>query len=135
MTLEEKDLLLRDLCERLPYGVKAKVLVEDILRYDYSSEEGGFINGIENINNGLFVIQCREDSYVLSYDEFKPYLRPMSSMTDSEAIEWHKTTFGQRWITEDNIERCIDWLNAHHFDFRGLIEKGLALDATGLNIY
>ena len=135
MTREEKELLLKDLCERLPYGVKAKVLVEDILRYDYSSEEGGFINGIENINNGLFVIQCREDSYVLSYDEFKPYLRPMSSMTDSEAIEWHKTTFGQRWITEDNIERCIDWLNAHHFDFRGLIEKGLALDATGLNIY
>ena len=135
MTQEQKDLLLKDLCERLPYGVKAKVLVEDILHYDYSSEEGGFINGIENINNGLFVIQCREDSYVLSYDEFKPYLRPMSSMTDSEAIEWHKTTFGQRWITEDNIERCIDWLNAHHFDFRGLIEKGLALDATGLNIY
>ena len=133
--MEEKDLLLRDHCARLPYGVKAKVLVEDILRYDYSSEEGGFINGIENINNGLFVIQCREDSYVLSYDEFKPYLRPMSSMTDSEAIEWHKTTFGQRWITEDNIERCIDWLNAHHFDFRGLIEKGLAIDATGLNIY
>ena len=135
MTQEDKELLLKDLCARLPYGVKAKVLDEDILRYDYSSEEGGFINGIENINNGLFVIQCREDSYVLSYDEFKPYLRPMSSMTDSEAIEWHKTTFGQRWITEDNIERCIDWLNAHHFDFRGLIEKGLALDATGKNIY
>ena len=135
MTQEDKELLLKDLCARLPYGVKAKVLDEDILRYDYSSEEGGFINGIENINNGLFVIQCREDSYVLSYDEFKPYLRPMSSMTDSEAIEWHKTTFGQRWITEDNIERCIDWLNAHHFDFRGLIEKGLALDATGKKIY
>ena len=135
MTQEDKELLLKDLCARLPYGVKAKVLDEDILRYDYSSEEGGFINRIENINNGLFVIQCREDSYVLSYDEFKPYLRPMSSMTDSEAIEWHKTTFGQRWITEDNIERCIDWLNAHHFDFRGLIEKGLALDATGKNIY
>lgn len=135
MKQEDKELLLKDLCARLPYGVKAKVLDEDILRYDYSSEEGGFINGIENLNNGLFVIQCREDSYVLSYDEFKPYLRPMSSMTDSEAIEWHKTTFGQRWITEDNIERCIDWLNAHHFDFRGLIEKGLAIDATGLNIY
>lgn len=135
MTQEDKELLVKDLCARLPYGVKAKVLVEDILRYDYSSEEGGFIDGIENINNGLFVIQCREDGYVLSYDEFKPYLRPMSSMTDSEAIEWHKTTFGQRWITEDNIERCIDWLNAHHFDFRGLIEKGLAIDATGLKIY
>ena len=135
MTQEDKELLVKDLCARLPYGVKAKVLDESVLQYDYTAEEGGVINGIENLNDGLFVIKCKEDGYVLSYDEFKPYLRPMSSMTDYEAIEWHKTTFGQRWIAEDNIERCIDWLNAHHFDFRGLIEKGLALDATGKKIY
>ena len=135
MTQEDKELLVKDLCARLPYGVKAKVLDESVLQYDYTAEEGGVINGIENLNDGLFVIKCKEDGYVLSYDEFKPYLRPMSSMTDYEAVEWHRTTFGQRWITEDNIERCIDWLNAHHFDFRGLIEKGLALDATGKKIY
>ena len=135
MTQEDKELLVKDLCARLPYGVKAKVLDESVLQYDYTAEEGGVINGIENLNDGLFVIKCKEDGYVLSYDEFKPYLRPMSSMTDYEAIEWHKTTLGQRWITNDNIERCIDWLNAHHFDFRGLIEKGLALDATGKKIY
>ena len=135
MTQEDKELLVKDLCARLPYGVKAKVLDESVLQYDYTAEEGGVINGIENLNDGLFVIKCKEDGYVLSYDEFKPYLRPMSSMTDYEAVEWHRTTFGQRWITEDNIERCIDWLNAHHFDFRGLIKKGLALDATGKKIY
>ena len=135
MTQEDKELIVKDLCARLPYGVKAKVLDESVLQYDYTAEEGGVINGIENLNDGLFVIKCKEDGYVLSYDEFKPYLRPMSSMTDYEAIEWHRTTFGQRWITEDNIERCIDWLNAHHFDFRGLIEKRLALDATGKKIY
>ena len=135
MTQEDKELLVKDLCARLPYGVKAKVLDESVLQYDYTAEEGGVINGIENLNDGLFVIKCKEDGYVLSYDEFKPYLRPMSSMTDYEAVEWHRTTFGQRWITEDNIERCIDWLNAHYFDFRGLIKKGLALDATGKKIY
>ena len=82
MTQEEKELLRKDLCARLPYGVKAKVLNEDILRYDYSSEEGGFIKGIENINDGLFVIECKKDGYVLSYDEFKPYLLPLSSITE-----------------------------------------------------
>ena len=87
MTQEEKELLRKDLCARLPYGVKAKVLNEDILRYDYSSKEGGFIKGIENINDGLFVIKCRKDGYVLSYDEFKPYLLPLSSMTEEEAKE------------------------------------------------
>ena len=84
MTQEEKELLRKDLCARLPYGVKAKVLNEDILRYDYSSEEGGFIKGIENINDGLFVIECKKDGYVLSYDEFKSYLFPLSSMTEEQ---------------------------------------------------
>ena len=82
MTQEDKKLLLKDLCARLPYGVKVKVLNEDILRYDYSSEEGGFIKGIENVNDGLFVIECRKDGYVLSYDEFKPYLLHLSSITE-----------------------------------------------------
>lgn len=163
MTQEEKELLRKDLCARLPYGVKAKVLNEDILRYDYSSEEGGFINGIENINDGLFVIKCREDGYVLSYDEFKPYLLPLSSMTEEKAKEL-SILYGIKDILSINItdeyidfkvddgfcsfERktiwyneiissteTFDWLNKNHFDYRGLIEKGLAIDATGLNIY
>ena len=126
MTQEDKQLLLKDLCARLPYGVKVKIVDEDILSQD--SEEG-FIIGKENVNDDCFVIQCSSDSYVLSYNDFKPYLTPMSSMNDYEKIEWHKITIGQRWITENNIERCIDWLNSHHFDYRGLIEKGLALEA------
>lgn len=145
MTQEDKELLVKDLCARLPYGVKAKVLVEDILRYDYSSEEGGFINGIENIDNGLFIIQCREDGYVLSYDEFKPYLRPMSSMTDEQKGEynWLKDMVPNYHLEYEDTEdfelydnwRSIEYLIANHFDFRGLIEKGLAIDATGKNIY
>ena len=148
MTQEDKELLVKDLCARLPYGVKAKVLVEDILRYDYTtSKEGGVINGIENLNDGLFVIKCKEDGYVLSYDEFKPYLRPMSSMTDKQKVEYN--SLRDLVPTEQQCEvgnllgdfefvdnwRSIDYLNANHFDYRGLIEKGLAIDATGLNIY
>ena len=157
MTQEDKKLLLKDLCVRLPYGVKAKVLNEDILRYDYSSEEGGFIKGIENINDGLFVIECKKDGYVLSYDEFKPYLFPLSSMTEEqlyeikeitefkynhntlELVKWTEThTTLEFWLEEVpqySVIEVFDWLNKNHFDYRGLIEKGLAIDATGLNIY
>lgn len=116
MTHEDKELLLKDLCARIPYGVKVKVLNEDILSQD--SEEG-FIVGKENANDDCFVIQCSSDSYVLSYSDFKSYLRPMSSMTEEEKKECLKITFVE----------ATDWLNAHHLDYRGLIEKGLALEA------
>ena len=118
------------------------------MRYDYTtSKEGGVINGIENLNDGLFVIKCKEDGYVLSYDEFKPYLRPMSSMTDKQKVEYN--SLRDLVPTEQQCEvgnllgdfefvdnwRSIDYLNTNHFDFRGLIERGLAIDATNLNIY
>ena len=156
MTQADKKLLLKDLCARLPYGVKVKVLNEDILRYDYSSEEGGFINGIENINDGLFAIKCREDGYVLSYDEFKPYLLPLSSITemleelntigffkycDTIANVSHlesKNGISEEiytYIDIESISGLMNFFHSHHIDYRGLIEKGLAIDATGLNIY
>ena len=156
MTQADKKLLLKDLCARLPYGVKVKVLNEDILRYDYSSEEGGFINGIENINDGLFVIKCREDGYVLSYDEFKPYLLPLSSITemleDLNTIGFFKycDTIANvshleskngiseeiyTYIDIESISGLMNFFHSHHIDYRGLIEKGLAIDATNLNIY
>ena len=139
MTQEEKELLVKDLCARLPYGVKAKVLVDDILRYDYSAEEGGVINGIENLNDGLFVIKCREDGYVLSYDEFKPYLRPMSSMTEEEQRTLDSMCNGVEQVSRLSglkmFDKAFNWLDENHFDYRGLIEKGIAIDATGKNIY
>ena len=118
MTRQDKELLLKDLCARLPYGVKVKIVDEDVLHYDYTSEEG-FIVGKENVNDDCFVIQGSSDSYVLSYNDFKPYLRPMSSMTEEEKKECLKITFVE----------ATDWLNVHHFDYRGLIEKRLALEA------
>ena len=150
MTQENKELLLKDLCARLPYGVKVKVLNEDILRYDYSSEEGGFIKGIENINDGLFVIECRKDGYVLSYDEFKPYLLPLSSITEMleelntigffkycDTIANVSHLESKNGISEEiytyldikNISVLMEFFHSHHIDYRGLIEKGLALEA------
>ena len=139
MTQEDKELLLKDLCARLPYGVKAKVLDESVLQYDYTAEEGGFINGIENLNDGLFVIKCREDGYVLTYDEFKPYLRPISSMTDEEQRILDSMCNGVEMVSRLSglkmFDKAFNWLNENHFDYRGLIEKGLAIDATGKKIY
>ena len=65
--------------------------------------------------------------------KIKPYLFPLSSMTEEEKLMYEGLMIGT-----DNISYMlyvIDWLNSHHFDYRGLIERGLAIDATGLNIY
>ena len=163
MTQNDKELLLKDLCARLPYVVKVKVLNEDILHYDYTSAEGGFIKGVENVNDGLFAIKCKEEGYVLSYDEFKPYLFPLSSMSEKQERELVNLTgykseceaycgFDSMGYYIKNVGEFeyeegqhsfkfypdyigLDWFNAHHIDYRGLIEMELAIDATGKNIY
>lgn len=117
MTQEDKDLLFKDLSARLLYGVKG------IITYDKSNTTFT----VEGIDNNVLHLSDAEDCYV---EDFKPYLRPMSSMTEEEKRELFEIG------CEGNIEhpyglyfRCQDWLNAHHFDYRGLIEKGLALEA------
>ena len=113
MTPEEKQLLLKDLCARMSYGVRIGIdgLSNPMDLYSIAEEDGIFyINGYYSIN------------------ETKPYLRPMSSMTEEEEGEFRKImpsnpSKGENWI------QTFDWLNAHHFDYRGLIKKGLALEA------
>ena len=75
------------------------------------------------------------DNYTIDISEVKPYLFPLSSMTEEQKQEYQHIT--ERWMYDSSysISDSTDWLNAHHFDYRGLIEKGLAIDATGLNIY
>ena len=122
MTQENVDLLLKDLCARLPYNVK--VLYENkVFSVDYISAI------YEEIKLDI------PDNYTLDISEVKPYLFPMSSMTEEQRNEYNYIT--ERWMYDSSysISDSIDWLNAHHFDYRGLIEKGLAIDATGLNIY
>ncbi len=114
---QEKQLLLKDLCARLPYGIKG------IHRKQ--------VHIITNMDGNSLYPSIKVDGYDAWFpiETFKPYLRSTSSMTAKETIEWHETILGQRWITLDNVERCIDWLLVHHFDFRGLIQMGLAIEA------
>ena len=120
MTQENKELLLKDLCVRLPYGIKASYYGED--------EEYETLDEIESFTSDGYVYIGH---YWLSIERIKPYLLPLSSMTKEQEKEWSYTLSSDYHITYDTI----DWLNKNHFDYRGLIEKGLAIDATNLNIY
>lgn len=125
MTQEDKELLLKDLCERLPYGVKVKTPYNDaILR--------GIVDrkGVKTTIDYTDIVTDKQ-TYPIRY--IKPYLFPLSSMTEEEKLMYEGLMIGT-----DNISYMldvIDWLNAHHFDYRNLIQMNLAINATGLNIY
>lgn len=110
MDTQQKQLLLKDLCARLPYGFT-------VHRYS------------DNRNITFERDELDEFSHFLEYsegEEFKPYLRSMSSMTDEEEKEY------ERCFQSDDTTAAtllVDFYNKHHFDYRGLIEKGLALEA------
>lgn len=117
MTQEEKQLLLVDLCARLPYEVYAETINE---------------LGETHINR----ISPENINLVFSgwFKDCKPYLRPMSSMTEEERAERTALLYElEGHINEDVTYKYQDWLNAHHLDYRGLIEKGLAIAVTEEN--
>ena len=123
MTYEDKELLLKDLCARLPYGVK----VESVFLNTDTKKRKSY--GIE-VFDATCILMIRD-----GFGEFKPYLFPLSSMTEKQKKEYQYIT--ERWMNDPSysISDSIDWLNENHFDYRGLIEKGLAIDATGTDIY
>ena len=142
MTQEQKDLLLKDLCARLPYGVK----VESVFINPDTKEHKSC--GIE-VFNATSLLMIRD-----GLGEFKPYLFPMLSMTEEQKEELffnyiHNDIYfddftdyflaGELWhdicVSIDVLPALINWLDKNHIDYRGLIPKGLANDATGLNIY
>ena len=129
MTQEEKDLLIKDLCARLPYHTRVKVWLKD------GTTEEGALDLEHNYGDVL-----RDAFYYNKIVKIKPYLFPLSSMTE----EQYDQLYIDSRVKNDSIDildalandmDAIDWLNKNHFDWRGLIEKGLAIDATGLNIY
>ena len=122
MTQKDKELLLKDLCARLPYGVK----VESVFINPDTKEHKSC--GIE-IFDATSLLMIRD-----GLGEFKPYLFPLSSMTMEQKEEYERTTIKDGVLTVWTTD-TYDWLNENHFDYRGLINKGLAIDATGLNIY
>ena len=120
---EEKNLLLKDLCTRLPYGVRYR-------HFTWNDEYGEtyIAAQIYSINTDGYVKNCYDDETVY-IDNVRPYLFPLSSMTEEQKKEYQYIT--ERWMNDPaySISDSIDWLNKHHFDYRGLIEKGLALEA------
>ena len=142
MTQEDKELLLKDLCARLPYGVKIELTW-------WVMDEGTCMSTTLEPDH---IEQIRNDE--LGDAEIKPYLFPMSSMTEEQCYDFY-CRFVENEIDYNDFKKyyfdsclwnkvlttindcgdIIDWLNKYHFDYRGLIEKGLAIDATELNIY
>lgn len=144
-TQEEKELLLQDLCARLSYGVIVNVKGFD---YDYNDKLTQIYKGY-----GCSIQVTTNMPYDI--EQVKPYLFPLSSMTEEQRMELNSllpvgvslqinsNNFTYFEINTDLVccfhiefwDKFFDWLYKHHIDFRGLIEKSLALDATGLNIY
>ena len=142
MTQEEKELLIKDLCERLPYGVKC-------CDFCYN-DEGDIVNTIETLEciyPSIMEYKYKDVDAKHDIERIKPYLRPMSSMTEEEKKELKEATcpggtgyfdeqylicpmshFSER-IGYNFMSDILDWLNKYHFDYRGLIPMGLALEA------
>lgn len=119
MTQEEKQILLQDLCSRLPY--KTKVNVDD---------SGLFIPRLRYIDGiTCYFYECAWTKFI---DEIKPYLRPLSSMTEEESKEFallQTDFYVDGFLYPIAAINMVNWLNSHYFDYRGLIERGLALEA------
>ena len=134
MTQEDKMLLIKDLSSRLPYGVHVQHIsgvsgiLHDISIYHKYDEN-------DNICNAICYTDFLGDGDNITIEHFKPYLFPLSSMTDNQKQEYQYIT--ERWMHDSSysISDSIDWLNKNHFDYRNLIDKNLAIDATGLSIY
>jgi hypothetical protein len=148
MKKEDKELLLEDLCGRLPYGVKCQVQEDEftyigtLCRIEVDNENGHLLDFTESMSG----LDCQ-----VYLSEVKPYLFPLSSMTSeqlfevSQIIGKDEVEIRERFldiidtechvITYLEILELLEWFYKNHFDIYGLIEQGLAIDATGLNIY
>ena len=123
MTQEEKELLIKDLCARLPYGVKINENTQgDFTVIGLTMERVFTTCETEGCHND-FPVEC-----------VKPYLFPLSSMTEEQEKEYNDLNCYELGCFPHS-EEALDYLTKNHFDYRYLIEKGLAIDATGLNIY
>lgn len=143
MTQKEKDLLLKDICGRIPYGLKVKNV----------NEPNSIYNLLGVANDSVMVMSADKHTMFLNIKSIKPYLFPLSSMTDEQRDELKKYTCpdGTGYFKEDRLccpinhfgeqipfilmSKTIEWLDRNRFDYRGIIPMGLADDASKLNIY
>ena len=135
MAQEDKELLLIDLCARVPYHVRCKIWLKD------GTTEEGLLDLKHNYGDVL-----QDAFYFNKIEDIKPYLRPMSSMTEEEKEELKQEHFKDERLFAECLTKMkngdssmrgkviphfvSDWCNKNHFDYRGLIEKGLALEAS-----
>lgn len=153
MTQENKELLLKELCARLPYDVKA--YVKNWSKLDRTYYEGVYIvkSACPSLNTVLACSDKGSVEVIVGYDDYeiKPYLLPLSSMTEEQLFEVQEILGKNEIKIEDGFLRIVDsdrntisyleihallnWFYKNHFDIYGLIPMGLANDAIGLNIY
>lgn len=124
MTQENKELLLKDLCARLPYGVEVE--------YGHTNCE---VLLIDKYNEELTIRKCPGYTPVVKLENCKPYLFPLSSMTEEQKKEQEAHFTCIKHDMSFSICRYMEWCYKNHLDVNGLIPKGLAIDATGKNIY
>lgn len=151
MTQNEKELLLKDICARLPYGVKCQIQEDEytyigtLCRIEVDNKNGHLLDFAESISG----LDCQ-----VYLSEIKPYLLPISSMTEEQLNEFY-CEFIENEIDYDDFKKyyfetgsyykmltpvsecpfVIEWFNKNHFDYHNLIDKNLAIDCTNLNIY
>ena len=147
MTQKDKELLLKDLCSRLPYGVKMNHIADD----EHSPKT------LIGIAKDMITLEGLGGYECVDVEDYKPYLFPLSSMTEEMIEELNAYGFFKYRDTITNVSHLIsnngineeiytyidiecvlfliEFFNSHHIDYRGLIEKNLAIDATRLNIY
>ena len=149
MTQEDKEILLKDICARLPYGVKMNHIADG----EHSPKT------LIGVAKDMITLEGLGGYECVDVEDYKPYLFPLSSMNEEQSIELFKLfgidlvdSIGADYIkinectgitffldkgfdVETHLDKLVDWLNTHHFDYKGLLEKGLAIDATGLNVY
>ena len=150
MTQEDKELLLKDLCARLPYGVKMNHIADD----EHSPKT------LIGVAKDMITLEGLGGYECVDVEDYKPYLFPLSSMTEAQRIELYKVLglgyeshyyLSKEWEDFNNsidnnglflhaswvsdLNKMYNWLNKNNFDYQGLIPMELAIDATGLNIY
>ena len=156
MTKEDKILLVKDLCSRLPYGVRVCHMASEfsgvlhnisvLHMYEGNSDSDKYDIIVDYVAD----IDFFGDGYPYEVEEFKPYLFPLSSIS-SEQLKEVSEILGKEVEVFDNYLNIVDhtrntfsyleldalfeWFNKKHFDYRNLIERNLAIDCTNLNIY
>lgn len=148
MTQENKELLLRDLCSRLPYGLV--IDFNGIKTTLHSIKVFQLYNG-DVIKDYICLIDIFGDDDYIDVEKIKPYLFPFSSMTEEQKEELKTLGWNfdnseihnvseflgtyREYVSHLDCFILIGWFNKNHIDYRGLIEKGLAINATNKNIY